>query len=153
MADSAAPGQPGCALAGGGCALIIVALFVLGLFVGGGDHDDSPTATSAPERQPPEPEAAPEEDLGNGEVAAMLICPEPIERLAQYSSRWTDGFLDPKFSHYRRTADPDVFTHIGDWIEFQNGFGAWVPHVYECDVNVRTNEVTEVRASPGRIPR
>ncbi|MGB0969220.1 MAG: hypothetical protein ACPGUX_13635, partial [Halocynthiibacter sp.] len=33
-------------------------------------------------------------------VAAMLSCPQQIERMARYDYEWTDGFLDVKFSHY-----------------------------------------------------
>ena len=87
-----------------------------------------------------------------GEVDASIRCPEYIERLARYTHRWTDGFLEPKFSHLRMTGDPNVITYIGDHIEFQNGFGAWQPHTYECDLNVETKEVVDVRARPGRLP-
>ena len=86
-----------------------------------------------------------------GEVAARVTCPRRVERLAHYALRWTDGFLEPKFSHSRPTGKPDVVTYIGDSIEFQNGFGAWQPHVYECDLNVVTEQVVDVRARPGRL--
>ena len=85
-------------------------------------------------------------------LAARIECPEYIERLARYTVRWTDGFLESKFSHSRRTKTPNVITYIGDHIEFQNGFGAWQPHIYECDLNVETKQVVDVRARPGRLP-
>ena len=86
-----------------------------------------------------------------GEVAALVRCPERVERLAQYTHRWTDGFLEPKFSRSRPTGNRNVVTYLGDRIEFQNGFGAWQPHVYECDLNVVTRQVVAVRARPGRL--
>lgn len=86
-----------------------------------------------------------------GEVVARVRCPRRVERLAHYAHRWTDGVLEPKFSHSRLTRKSDVVTYIGDSIEFQNGFGAWQPHVYECDLNVVTEQVVAVRARPGRL--
>ena len=86
-----------------------------------------------------------------GEVAALVRCPARVERLAQYTHRWTDGFLEPKFSHSRPTGNRNVVTYLGDRIEFQNGFGAWQPHIYECDLNVVTEQVVAVRARPGRL--
>ena len=86
-----------------------------------------------------------------GEVAALVRCPRRVERLAQYTHRWTDGFLEPKFNHSRSTGNRNVVTYLGDRIEFQNGFGAWQPHIYECDLNVVTEQVVAVRARPGRL--
>ena len=60
--------------------------------------------------------------------------------------------LEPKLTRWRSTQDGNVFTYVGDSIEFQNGFGAWQPHVYECDYNVITERVIDVRARPGRLP-
>ena len=85
-------------------------------------------------------------------VTAGVYCRSQIERLAKYSSEWTDGFLEPKFSHYRLKAkDGGVVTFIGDKIKFQNGFGAWQNMIYECDLDTKTDNVLDVRASPGRI--
>lgn len=91
------------------------------------------------------------EQQTRGEVAALVRCPRRVERLAQYTHRWTDGFLEPKFSHSRSTGNRNVVTYLGDRLEFQNGFGAWQPHIYECDLNVVTEQVVAVRARPGRL--
>jgi hypothetical protein len=41
-----------------------------------------------------------------------------------------------KFSHFRwKDEARGVMAYIGDKIRFQNGFGAWQPHVYECDLD------------------
>ena len=67
---------------------------------------------------------------------------------------WTDGWLEKKFSHYRwRDQEAGILTYIGDKIRFQNGFGAWQNHVYECDVTIPGSRpfVLEVRAQPGRL--
>ena len=34
-------------------------------------------------------------------VAASIYCRRVVERLAAHDFEWTDGFLEPKFSHYR----------------------------------------------------
>lgn len=85
-------------------------------------------------------------------VTAGVYCRDPIERLAKYTSEWTDGFLEPKFSHYKmKEKDSGVVTFIGDKIKFQNGFGAWQNMIYECDLDTKTDNVLDVRASAGRI--
>ena len=88
-------------------------------------------------------------------LRADVWCEDEIERLAQYSSRWTDGFLEPKFSRYRWENDEQTVAYvIGDRVEFQNGFGAWQPHWYTCEIDFRTDPPTiiEVNAFPGRLP-
>jgi hypothetical protein len=85
-------------------------------------------------------------------VSASVTCDDFVERLGQYSSRWTDGMLEQKFSHYRwADKDAGVVTYIGDKIDFQNGFGAFQPHVYECDYSTVAEAVVDVRAQPGRL--
>lgn len=96
-----------------------------------------------------------EEERGDPTMAAGLVCDDAVERLAQYASRWTDGFLEPKFSRYRwQDGGRRVAVVFGDTIEFQNGFGAWQPHLYSCtlDMSKSPPEVLDVEAAPGRLP-
>ncbi|BAU74370.1 hypothetical protein KF707C_26820 [Metapseudomonas furukawaii] len=73
-------------------------------------------------------------------------------KLANYSARWTDGVLDTKFSHFRWLNQAQgTLTFIGDKIEFQNGFGAYQKHIYECDFNPAGDQVLSVRARPGQL--
>jgi hypothetical protein len=82
-----------------------------------------------------------------------VYCKEPIERLAKYNHKWTDKFLEPKMSHYRwADVENNVVTFIGDKIQFQNGFGAFVPMVYECDLSADGKTVLDVRVREGRLP-
>jgi hypothetical protein len=84
---------------------------------------------------------------------AATLCDDAVERLAKYSHEWTDGWLDAKFTHFRwKDQGHGVMTYIGDKIRFQNGFGAWQPHVYECDLDTHTHTVLAARAQPGRLP-
>lgn len=87
-------------------------------------------------------------------VSAAVRCTDPVERLAKNNFEWTDGILEPKFSHYRwKNQATGEVTYIGDKIKYQNGFGAWIYHTYECDLDGSGEVVTAVRAAPGRLPQ
>lgn len=90
---------------------------------------------------------------GRKHLVAASICIRPVERLANYAHEWVDRlFFDQKFSHFRwKNMGKGVVTYIGDKIRFQNGFGAWQNHVYECDYDPTTDSVLAVRANPGRL--
>ncbi|MDA1380624.1 hypothetical protein PCI56_13705 [Plesiomonas shigelloides subsp. oncorhynchi] len=85
-------------------------------------------------------------------LAASMKCDQEIERLAKNSFKWTDKTLEPKFSYHRwLDKDAGTLTYIGDKIQYQNGFGAWVNHIYECDFDPATKTVLGVRAEQGRL--
>jgi hypothetical protein len=77
-----------------------------------------------------------------------------IERLAKNNFEWIDKWYEPKFSHFRwRDRTNHTVTYIGDRIKFQNGFGAWILSIYECDFSAKTGNVLDVRASAGQLPQ
>lgn len=81
-----------------------------------------------------------------------LYCDDFVVRLAKYSHEWTDGILEPKFSHFRwKDKSSGIITYIGDKVKFQNGYGAWSNMVYECDFDPTNNSVLDVRVRPGRL--
>lgn len=85
--------------------------------------------------------------------AATGPCTRAVERLAKNSHKWVDEWLQTKFSRFRwSTADKTRLTYIGDRIQYQNGFGAWINHVYECDFDPATRRVVDARAEAGRLP-
>ncbi len=85
-------------------------------------------------------------------VGAGVYCKEPVEKLANYTTRWKDGTFDTKFDRFRwLNKDKGWLTMIGDKIEFQNGFGAYQNVIYECDFDPATHAVLDVRARPGRL--
>lgn len=85
-------------------------------------------------------------------VSASVYCKDYVEKLATYSHEWTDGFFDLKFSHFRwKDINEGHLTFIGDKIKFQNVFGAWQNHIYECDFDPINNFILDVRARPGRL--
>ncbi len=101
-------------------------------------------------------EAACKQDLqcwgDKNSVAASVYCKDYVEKLAKYSARWTDGTFETKFSHFRwLNKEEATLTFIGDKIEFQNGFGAYQAHIYECDFDPASKTVLDVRARPGRL--
>ncbi|MES2614684.1 MAG: zinc ribbon domain-containing protein [Bdellovibrionota bacterium] len=87
-------------------------------------------------------------------VAAGVYCKDPVERMAKQSVRWVDGTFETKFSQVRwldkRTGK---LTLIGDRAEFQNGFGAYTPVIYECDMDSDGKTVLAVRVREGRLPQ
>lgn len=160
--------------AGGFLAAMLIG--TVGVAIGGyGDAPASSTTTSqskpvASQPAPPvakappvdqaklaaEKEAACRKELGcwaeKHNIAATVKCDGIVERMAKNDFEWTDGILEPKFSHYRwKDRSAGVVTYIGDKIKYQNGFGAWVNHVYECDYNPDIEVVVDVRAQPGRL--
>lgn len=92
--------------------------------------------------------------LGNqGISAASVYCPREVEKLAKHSVKWTDGTFESKFSRFRwRDPIRGEITYIGDKAEFQNGFGAFTPVIYECDMAADGQKILDVRVQEGRIP-
>jgi hypothetical protein len=129
------------------------------------DRASAPAPVSAPKKDPPpsrprEPQISDAEcmrDLQcwgdrNG-IRAGYPCRRAVERLANYSHEWTDGWLGSKFPRFRwHDRAAGQLTFIGDSIRFQNGFGAWENYKYTCDYDPRTDMVLDVSAWPGRLP-
>jgi hypothetical protein len=86
------------------------------------------------------------------EIEASAQCGKEIERLAKYQSKWLTGWTTPTFSRVKwKNQNARVITFVGDKIQFQNGFGAWQQYIYFCDFDIRSKQVTSVRAEPGRL--
>jgi hypothetical protein len=82
-------------------------------------------------------------------IAASFACAPHIERLAEYSYKWTDGMLDIKFGHFRwSNQQAGIITYTGDKVQFQNGFGAWQNYSYQCDYDPESKSVIDVRTWP-----
>jgi hypothetical protein len=132
---------------------IIFLIVIFFIFVpknnGGKSNSTPPKATAADE-------LACKDDIKcwgeKNSAAADAYCEDAIEKLAKYSHRWTDGMLEPKFSHFRWLNKLEsTITYVGDKIEFQNGFGAFQGYTYECDFNPSSGTVLDARAQPGRL--
>lgn len=82
-----------------------------------------------------------------------MYCKDPIERLAAHDVKWTDGTFDLKFSRLKwKDKAEGIITYVGDKVKFQNGFGAYSPMIYECDLAADNKTVLAVRAFEGRLP-
>jgi hypothetical protein len=85
-------------------------------------------------------------------ISVGVSCKDSVVKLASYTARWTDGTFEAKFSHFRwLNKEQGTLTFIGDKIEFQNGFGAYQKHIYECDFDPAGDQVLAVRTCPGRL--
>lgn len=82
------------------------------------------------------------------EIYAEVYCKSEIEKLVLHDVRWPDGTMFGRiFERYRwKDREKGIVTYVGHAAKFQNGFGAWSPASYECDVDVKAEHVVEVRA-------
>jgi len=89
---------------------------------------------------------------GKYSLDASGRCRRPIERLAQFDMRWTDGWTETKFPRIRwENQDEGRITYIGDKAQFQNGFGAWQNVIYSCTYDPATDSAIDVTVTPGRL--
>lgn len=130
---------------------VVIGLGFIGAIVSGGSGGGSSTAATSDSK------ACAADDLqclgDRGSMAAGVYCKDEIERRARHSVKWTDGMLEPKFSRFRwKNKEKGIITYIGDKVEFQNGFGAFTPMVYQCDLGPDERTILGVRVTEGRIP-
>ncbi|MDR6954742.1 hypothetical protein J2X65_004118 [Ancylobacter sp. 3268] len=86
------------------------------------------------------------------QAEAGIDCRGPIQRLAKNNFEWTDGLADPKLPKAQwLDAQGKNIRYFGSAIKFQNGFGAWIIHTYECDYDPVSRQVLAVRAYPGQL--
>lgn len=89
---------------------------------------------------------------GKWRSEAGFDCQRPIELLARNNFEWTDGFLEPKLTKAGWLSEAaGTLRFFGSAIKFQNGFGAWIIHTYECDYDPESGTVLGVNAYPGQL--
>lgn len=118
--------------------------------------EDAEKARIAAEKAEAEKEAACKLDISciaeRTMPEAITLCSPEIERLARNDFEWT-GWSIGRFSRYRwKNKSKGIVTYIGDQIKFQNGFGAWIYHTYECDFDTNSRTPISVKARQGRLP-
>jgi hypothetical protein len=126
------------------------------------DDKKSPTPASAAAAKPAKTDAECRADLhcwGEKNLAkADVYCKNYVERLAMHAVKWTDsGLFDTKFSRFKwLNQQAGTVTYVGDKVEFQNGFGAYTPMVYACDLGDLDQEAPRVLGArivtEGRLP-
>jgi len=83
---------------------------------------------------------------------AISASKKRIENHAKYDFKWTDGWLEPKFSRLKwKNKKKLIITYVGDKIQFQNGFGAYQNHIYEVDFDTLNEKLLGIRVYPGRL--
>lgn len=79
-------------------------------------------------------------------------CGRAVESLAKFDHKWTNGFGERKFTHFGwADKEAGLLLFQGDSIKFQNGFGAFQHHIYECVFDPANKRVVTAEARPGRL--
>lgn len=79
-------------------------------------------------------------------------CGRAVEALAKFEHKWTNGLGERKFTHFGwANKEAGLLLFQGDSIQFQNGFGAFQHHIYECVFDPANKRVVTVEARPGRL--
>lgn len=93
--------------------------------------------------------------IGSQLNQAKAACRSAIERRSKWDFRWTatlgvfDGYRwNPKHSSTRGRVD-----FLGDSVEFQNGFGAWINYSYICTYDARNGIIVGVEMRPGHLSK
>ena len=135
----------------GGCLVVVVVFVVVFLFVSisSKDYDNTDAALNQ--------QKCKNDDLAcwgdDGLAYASTYCKPQIEKLATHDVKWRDNSFGIIFSQYRwKDQAAKTITYIGDSALFQNGFGAYTPVSYECDVLIDNKTVTDARVREGRLP-
>ncbi len=143
-----------------GACVVLVAIGFFGALFGQSEEPPppkaQPAAAVAPAAATPVAPTCEASDLRclakEGIIAASVRCPRAVEGLAKHSVKWKDGFLEAKFDRFRWKDQPNgVITYIGGKAEFQNGFGAFTPVIYECDLAPDNRTILDVRVREGRL--
>jgi hypothetical protein len=82
---------------------------------------------------------------------AAMNCRKPIEKLAKFDHEWTDGVLTPMFTYFELDATNNQMTFIGNEVKFTNGFNAKIPMIYNCTVDLKTQEILNVNVKQGKL--
>ncbi len=90
--------------------------------------------------------------LNNGDFKVYMTvnCSAAIERMAKYDFDWVtwdDWFPKVVWADAEHT----ILKFSGDSIKLQNGFGAFIPHSYSCQVRTRDASVVSVELEAGRF--
>lgn len=84
-------------------------------------------------------------------VDAVTKCKPLVERSAKYEYEWTDGILDPMFSHGRLNSKANQLTFVGDKVKFNNGFNAKTTMTYSCTLDLQSKEVVDFKIAQGKL--
>jgi hypothetical protein len=129
----------------GGCLVLIVIAVVIGIYFGG--SDEKKTASTPKVCSNTDTQCNFDKNL----VDAISKCKPLVERAAKFEYEWTDGLLDPMFSHGRMDSKQNQLTYIGDKVKFTNGFNAKTTMTYACTLDLKSKEVVDFNISEGKL--
>lgn len=85
-------------------------------------------------------------------AAATPYCESAIIKKSRFNARWTDRFLEPKFTQLAwLDQSAGTIVYIGDEVEFQNAAGDYEPQIYRCDFDPSNQTVLQVSTIPGQL--
>src|SRR5215204_2040900 len=116
-----------------------------------------PPSKYARENPPPPPPSPAEKEQALKTASqehlfwASFWCNGDVAGSAKINYQWIDP-RGQQYSRYRwRNFDAKIITYIGDNVKFQNVFGVWIRHQYECDFDTVNKLVVGLRISEGRL--
>ena len=78
-------------------------------------------------------------------------CEDLVEAQAKIKFEWTDKLFGPRRMEIEGVNPKQGIVRLsGNQIRFQNIYGTWIPHRYECDVDLESTQILEVRVTRGR---
>ncbi len=83
---------------------------------------------------------------------ASVNCQNSIEHMAKYRFKWTDGWLGSKFGLVIwKDVSRTILHAAGGHLELENGFGAWQPYRYICEIRIANGQILAIQMAPGRL--
>lgn len=84
-------------------------------------------------------------------IKASTPCRTLVEKSAKFDFEWTDGMLDPMFTHFRLDSVKRQITFIGDKVKFTNGFNAKSTVTYECVYDLNGNKLVDFNITKRKL--
>ncbi len=144
----------GCLITAGIILVLVVLIGVIGNLCGTDDAGDVPTGPT----RVPTPEISKDEqclrepgcaaDNDDWLFDAGYDCGRQIENLAAYDYDWINSRVDRRFDQLMVQSDQKSILYLGDYVRFQNGFGAWQRMSYSCKYDPINQRVLDVAVQP-----
>jgi len=140
-----------------GCGVWVVGLFIVAIFIGVAEEGSKSGGKSAAKQLS---ESKPKKSCGDDldclyrehKIDIAVQCSKAVERLALNSFKWTNAWHEDEFPYYRwKNKEQRTIVAMGDKIQYQNGFGAYINHRYYCRYDLNTKRAVKVEAEAGRF--
>jgi len=81
---------------------------------------------------------------------ASRVCSDAIERQARFDHRWQASRPD-RFTTAIVHDNGAEISYLGDELQLQNGFGAWLPASYSCRYDIESKVAVDVQMYEGHL--